>query len=231
MDGGARIVLQSPCEPVNTRHASHDLDSRRSPATANLPSRGHTVFPTAIGPVGIAWGADGLVAVQLPERDERATEERLARRAASTPAAPPPWVRRAIEAIEAHLAGHLTGFAGVRLDLEGVPTFHRRVYEALRQIEPGRTATYAELADRAGAPGEAREVGEAMRKNPLPIVIPCHRVVATGGVGGFSAHGGLATKARLLAIEGVDLDAARAAKPRRTRSRGPAQGPTLFDSL
>lgn len=214
-------LIQFRFRPVSAQPGKH---------VANFTtSRGHAVFSTAIGSVGIAWSEKGLVAVQLPERDEHMTEERLAHRAASTPAVPPPWARHAMRAIAAHLAGERTSFADVPLDLEGVPPFHRHVYDALLQIEPGQTVSYAELAKRAGAPGAARAVGEAMRKNPLPIVIPCHRVVAARGAGGFSAPGGLATKARLLAIEGVALDAPRNAKPRPARHA--AEGPTLFDSV
>jgi methylated-DNA-[protein]-cysteine S-methyltransferase len=190
------------------------------------------LFATAIGIVGVAWSDEGLSAIQLPEQDERTTQERLASRAGSSPADPPPWVRSAMKSIEAHLSGKRADFADVRLDLERLPPFHRRVYAALRQVEPGRTASYAELAKSAGSPKAARAVGQAMRKNPLPIVIPCHRVLASGGSGGFSAYGGVVTKARLLAIEGVALDAPRAAKPRAARSRAKsakAQRPLPYD--
>ena len=87
--------------------------------------------------------------------------------------------------------------------MEGIPAFHRRVYEVARTIPPGSTLSYGEVAARLGAPGAARAVGQALGRNPLAIVVPCHRVLAAGGrVGGFSAGGGTATKLRLLAIEG-----------------------------
>jgi methylated-DNA-[protein]-cysteine S-methyltransferase len=83
-----------------------------------------------------------------------------------------------------------------------VPPFHRRVYDVARTIPPGATLSYGNLAARLGQPGAARAVGQAMRRNPFPLVVPCHRVVASGGrIGGFSANGGIATKLRLLAIE------------------------------
>ena len=86
--------------------------------------------------------------------------------------------------------------------MEGVAGFHRRVYDAARAIPPGKTLAYGEIAERIGAPGAARAVGQALGRNPFPIVVPCHRVLAAGGkIGGFSAHGGTATKRRMLAIE------------------------------
>jgi len=93
--------------------------------------------------------------------------------------------------------------------MDQVPAFHRRVYEVARAIPPGMTLSYGEIAARAGAPGAARAVGQALGRNPFPIVVPCHRVLAAGGkIGGFSAQGGIATKRRMLAIEGAQLNGA-----------------------
>jgi methylated-DNA-[protein]-cysteine S-methyltransferase len=90
----------------------------------------------------------------------------------------------------------------VELDMSGVPPFHRRVYQLIRTIPPGETMSYGEVATLLGSPGAARAVGQALRRNPFALVVPCHRVVAAGGrLGGFSANGGLATKVRLLALE------------------------------
>jgi methylated-DNA-[protein]-cysteine S-methyltransferase len=116
-------------------------------------------------------------------------------------------VRRSIDRIGNHLQGRKVDLSSLRLDFEGLPDFHRRVYEAARGVRPGSTVSYGGLADRAGAPGAARAVGQAMARNPFPVVVPCHRVLASGGrPGGFSAHGGLRTKARLLGIEGVAME-------------------------
>jgi methylated-DNA-[protein]-cysteine S-methyltransferase len=88
--------------------------------------------------------------------------------------------------------------------MDRVPPFHRRVYEVARTIPPGATLSYGDLAARLGSPGSARAVGQALGKNPFAIVVPCHRVLAAGGkLGGFSANGGIATKLRLLSIEGA----------------------------
>jgi methylated-DNA-[protein]-cysteine S-methyltransferase len=91
--------------------------------------------------------------------------------------------------------------------LENVPPFHRKVYTALCKIPTGKTITYAELAKRAGSPGAARAVGQAMAKNPFPVIIPCHRVVpSTGKLGEYSGRGGVTTKRRLLQLEGIDCE-------------------------
>ena len=90
------------------------------------------------------------------------------------------------------------------LDTRSVPPFHLEVYEATRRIAPGETCTYGEIAKAIGSPGAARAVGGALGKNPFPIVVPCHRVLAAGGKsGGFSAPGGVDTKWRMLALEGA----------------------------
>ena len=116
----------------------------------------------------------------------------------------PPTVQRAIDGIRALLGGQAVDLGFVELDFDGVADFDRRVYEEIRSIPPGRTMTYGEVATRLGEPGAARAVGQALGRNPFAIVVPCHRVVAAGAkLGGFSARGGVATKRRLLAIEGA----------------------------
>jgi methylated-DNA-[protein]-cysteine S-methyltransferase len=175
-----------------------------------------TMFDTAIGSCGIAWGEHGVVGVQLPESSPSATRARLARRFPGAPhASPPPEITAAIDAMTALLAGQRTDLDLVGLDLTGVPPFAASVYAVARAIPPGATLTYGSIADRIGAPGAAREVGEALGRNPFPLIVPCHRVIAAGGkLGGFSANGGAATKRRLLAIE---------------RARA-SSGPDLFDA-
>jgi O-6-methylguanine DNA methyltransferase len=163
------------------------------------------LFETAIGTCGIAWGDRGLVGVQLPEPSTNETRARLRRRyPGASEAPPPPEVQRAIDAIAAQLRGEAVDLSGIGLDMNGVPEFHRRVYEVARAIPSGATLSYGEVAARLGEPSAAREVGQALGRNPFPIVVPCHRVLAAGGKsGGFSAPGGVATKLRLLAIEGA----------------------------
>ena len=175
-----------------------------------MTARGFALFETAIGLCGIAWGERGLVGVQLPEASEARTQARMRRRFPDAPEAPPPpAVQRAIEGIVALLRGEAVDLSAVALDVDGVPPFDRRVYEVARAIPPGATLSYGEIAARLGAPGEARAVGHALGHNPFPLVVPCHRVLAAGGkTGGFSANGGIATKLRLLSIEGARTSAA-----------------------
>jgi methylated-DNA-[protein]-cysteine S-methyltransferase len=169
-----------------------------------------TVFDTAIGPTGIAWGPQGVLAVQLPERSEQATRARLVRRvpaAADVTAvdAMPAPARRAVDGIAALLSGASDDLLDVVVDLRDAAEFDRLVYIALREVGPGRTTTYGELAEAVGAPGEAREVGAALGRNPVPLVVPCHRVLAADGkLGGFSAYGGSTSKLALLQIEGAE---------------------------
>jgi methylated-DNA-[protein]-cysteine S-methyltransferase len=161
------------------------------------------LFDTEIGRCGVAWSDRGLLAVTFPyARDER-TRARLRRCAPGAREAPPtPPVQEAIDGIAALLEGEPSDLTGVALDLDRVQPFDRRVTAAAREIPPGETLTYGEVAARIGVPGEAREVGAALGRNRFPLVVPCHRVVgAGGGLGGFSAPGGTETKRRLLAIE------------------------------
>ena len=177
-----------------------------------MTAPGFALFDTPIGRCAIAWGERGVVGVQLPEASEARTLARMRRRFPDTPEAPPPAaVERAIEAIVALLQGEAIDLSAITLDMEHVPPFERRVYEVARTIPPGATLAYGDIAARLGAPGEAREVGQALGQNPFPIVVPCHRVLAAGGkVGGFSANGGIATKLRLLTIEGARTSPSRA---------------------
>ena len=176
-------------------------------ATATTTAHGFTLFETPIGRCGIAWSERGIVGVQLPEADGQKTRARLLRRwPGAREATPPPDVRRALDAIAALLRGEPSDLAPVALDMAGVPEFNRRVYEVARTIPPGATLSYGAIAAQLGEPGLARDVGQALGQNPFAIVVPCHRVVAAGGkLGGFSARGGVATKLRLLALEGASV--------------------------
>ena len=175
----------------------------------------YCLFETPLGRCGIAWRTSAdpdsrtvVTAVQLPETTPQATESRIARKAGSSRAGVPPLqIAAIIEKIRLHLGGETQDFRGVAVDLEGVTPFFRRVYEVTREIPSGQTRTYGEIARAVGQPSAAQEVGQAMARNPVPIIVPCHRVSAAGGkLGGFSAPGGPATKARLLALEGASVN-------------------------
>ena len=108
-----------------------------------------------------------------------------------------------IAQVRALLAGEHVDLSGADLDMSTVQPFERRVYAIARTIRPGQAMTYGEIAERLGDKLLARDVGQAMGRNPFPIIMPCHRVVGAGGaMVGFSAPGGVQTKLKLLAIEG-----------------------------
>ncbi len=169
----------------------------------------YALFETPLGTAAVAWSERGLYAVELPVGNAEDTEHRLRRFVPGAVAAePPPWAAEAMGAIAAHLGGERVDLDRIPIDVARMPAFYRTVYEAARRIPPGQTVTYGELATRCGSPGAARAVGQALAKNPVPVVVPCHRILASGGrAGGFSAAGGLGTKERLLAIEGVRMRA------------------------
>jgi methylated-DNA-[protein]-cysteine S-methyltransferase len=168
----------------------------------------YCLFETRMGIFGLAWNERGLTRLQLPEADARATERRLRSRSASAEAAEPSGpVAGAIAAIERYLEGEKIELSTIDLDLSGADPFHAKVYDAARQVGWGEVSTYGELARHAGSPREAREVGQALARNPVAIIIPCHRILMKNmKIGGFSAYGGTLTKRRLLALEGVNLE-------------------------
>jgi len=184
----------------------------------NAQATHHCLFDTAIGECGIAWNPRGLVGVQLPEKDRGQTELRLAVKCHSTGTDDvPPWIQSVISDIQRYLAGQPVDFSAIEVDLGGIDDFRQKLYTALRGVGFGRTVTYGELAKQLGLTSweGARDVGEAMGKNPVPVVIPCHRVLAAGNKpGGFSAYGGVTTKQKLLALEGIRLGEAPDALPR-----------------
>jgi methylated-DNA-[protein]-cysteine S-methyltransferase len=173
-----------------------------------MMAQGFALFDTAAGRCGIAWSAGGIAGIQLPERREAAMRARLQQRfPTATETVPPPHVQQAIDAIVALLQGEVANLSAVNLDVQTVSPFHQKVYEAARAIPPGTTLSYGELAARMGMPGAARAVGQALGRNPFPIVVPCHRVLAAGGrIGGFTADGGISTKLRLLSLEHLHVN-------------------------
>ena len=163
------------------------------------------LFDTAIGTCGVAWTEHGISNVLLPGRSAEQTRNMLVHKyGADAEAVPPAAVANAVIGIVRLLDGEPEGLDDVPLDLDGVPEFNRQVYAVARTIPPGATLCYGDIAARLGQPGAARAVGRAMGDNPCPIVIPCHRVLAAdGSLHGFSSYGGIATKRRMLQIEGA----------------------------
>jgi methylated-DNA-[protein]-cysteine S-methyltransferase len=177
----------------------------------------YSFFETAIGTCGIVWSADGIAGVSLPEEQEKLLRSRFAARyPKAEEGQPPPAIAEAIARIKALLRGEPDDLGDIVLDEAGLPAFNKRVYDTARRISPGATRTYGEIAKELGDPLLAREVGQALGRNPYPIIVPCHRVLAANGrTGGFSATGGVQTKFRMLAIERAKTDNA----------------PSLFDDL
>ena len=176
-----------------------------------------SIFETPIGTAAVAWRGEALLATWLPETGQDRLREAIRRRFPDAKAAVPPEpVAELIAAIVRLLDGKLEDLRLAQLDLEGVPEFDARVWAAAREIPPGTTITYGALAAAIGEPGAARAVGAALGRNRFPIVVPCHRILAASGSGGFTAPGGRTTKMRLLEIERATL---------------PGEAPGLFDAL
>ncbi|MEA3033409.1 MAG: methylated-DNA-[protein]-cysteine S-methyltransferase [Sphingomonadales bacterium] len=184
-------------------------------ATTNKPA--YAVFDTAIGRCALVWRGGLVIGAALPEADDSRLRTRLAQRfAGAEEREPPEFVVDAIALVRRLLAGAKLDLGNIELDLSSCSDFEREVYAAARAIPCGETRTYGELAAAVGQPGAAQAVGLALGRNPVPIIVPCHRILAASGKsGGFSAPGGIATKFRMLQIEG----AVRQGEP------------TLFESL
>jgi methylated-DNA-[protein]-cysteine S-methyltransferase len=165
------------------------------------------IFDTALGLFGIGWTDAGLARVLLPGDEEATMRERL-ERSGGTQGHPDRTISALMDRIEDYADGVAVDFSGTSLDLGGVPAFHRRAYGMLLQVGWGRTLTYGDLARQLGDVGLSRAVGQAMGANPVPLVVPCHRVLASNGrPGGFSAPGGSLSKMKMLALEGVHVGA------------------------
>ncbi|MEA2939549.1 MAG: methylated-DNA-[protein]-cysteine S-methyltransferase [Bradyrhizobium sp.] len=182
-----------------------------------MSGRGYTVFDTAVGRCGIAWGDLGVLGVQLPETREIETRRRLFQLFANARELPPPAdIQSAIDGVAALLRGKAADLSDVRLDMTGIPPFNARVYDFTRTIPRGETMTYGEVASRLKASGAVHSVAQAISKNPFMIIVPCHRVLEAGGYADrISANGGSISKRRLLSIEGA----------------GSARSKTLFEVL
>jgi len=168
----------------------------------------YTIFETAGGFCGIAWNDAGVTRFQLPTSGEGSTENILLRRIPDAQkSSPPSEIQQVIALVKRYFAGEKVDFSAIRLDLAGQDDLFRNIYAAARRLGWGQTTTYGTIAKELGfGPEAARDIGQAMAKNPVALIIPCHRVLAAGGrIGGFSAPGGSVSKARMLELEGVRL--------------------------
>jgi methylated-DNA-[protein]-cysteine S-methyltransferase len=198
------------------------MGARAKTTSTRATSRQATrIFRTAWGWVGLSASARGIRTVVLPKTSRREVEQALSEEAPSangtlSPFAPyplpetAPVLRTAQSQIAAYLAGKRRD-VDVPIDLSGGSAFQRRVWQVIRRIPYGRVRSYKWVASRVGGARYARAVGLALGANPVPLVIPCHRVVTSdGSLGGFT--GGVYLKRRLLALEG--------ALARQSRARG-----------
>lgn len=175
----------------------------------------HRIFATRWGCCAVVAGDEGILATFLPQRS-RPRIEALLRMQFPESRHDPKLLPGLVRSFRTYFQGRPARF-DARLDLTRITEFRRRVLEACRNIPRGRTVTYADLARAAGSPHAVRAVGSAMAKNPLPLIVPCHRVVRSDGtLGGFSCPQGVRLKRRLLELEGVR---AIQSTPRPSRSR------------
>jgi methylated-DNA-[protein]-cysteine S-methyltransferase len=183
------------------------MSDSRSPRSDAVSRTRFATAPTALGAFGVAWRDGGIVRTWLHARTQQDARAQILRAFPdATESAPPPRVAAAIGDVGALLAGEPRDVAAP-LDMSGIPEFDRRVYEVARTISPGGTMTYGEIADALKEePRRARDVGQALARNPFAPIVPCHRVIAAGGrLGGYSAPGGASTKRRLLELEGAAI--------------------------
>lgn len=160
-------------------------------------------FVTALGRIHLAWTEEGICGLQFVDTIDRQEATHA-----------PPWIQDAMRRLMAHLGGSPQDLQAIPLDFRSLTPFQRRVAAVLRATNPGQTITYAGVALLAGRPGAARAVGQAVKANPILILVPCHRVVAKDGPGGWSAFGTPERKAQLLALESPHTGGHAAPAPR-----------------
>jgi methylated-DNA-[protein]-cysteine S-methyltransferase len=160
----------------------------------------HCAIRTPIGRVLVAATEAGLVRVSF--RQSEASFVADLRRLGTDVVRSPARTADIVHQLRAYFAGERRTF-DMRVDLSGLTPFHRSVLDAAATVPAGEVVSYGEIARRIGRPGGSRAVGQALHRNPVPIVIPCHRVIAAGGkIGGYG--GGLAIKRKLLRLEGAE---------------------------
>jgi len=161
----------------------------------------YALIDTTLGTFGIAWTDSGVARVALPGHDRGRTEVWISREPAE-PGFPDGVLAALPEMIRRYAAGERIDFTAVPLDLDGIQDFNRNAYAELLKVGYGETTTYGAIARTLGDVALSRAVGQAMGANPIPLIIPCHRVLgADGRAGGFSSPGGVSAKMKMLALE------------------------------
>ncbi len=161
------------------------------------------VLETLLGPMAILGDAHQIRESQLPAVTYQALIEEVHRSwGCAVDESRPAWIRELEHRVNGLWQGIDERFLDLKLDLTWASPFQSKVYKALRKMRPAQVASYGDLALLIGSPRGARAVGGALRKNRIPLFIPCHRILAQSGIGGFTAPGGLEQKYKLLRAEG-----------------------------
>ncbi|MHC9541494.1 MAG: methylated-DNA--[protein]-cysteine S-methyltransferase [Vulcanimicrobiota bacterium] len=166
------------------------------------PDKKFTGIDTYLGRFFLIWSDNGVTDIIFPGESESELMRRLKGCRSPHSKQVPLWIKNIVSDIQTLLETGSADLTAVPLDMSGIPPFHQKVYNLVKTILPGQVKTYGEVARLCDSPGAARAVGHAMATNPFPLVVPCHRVIAsTGAMGGFSAPGGIEVKKQLLLRE------------------------------
>ncbi len=162
------------------------------------------VFDTSEGTCGLGWSEMGIVRSMLPSLSMKIVKETFQKAGFKESSKIPSEYKLEAEKFKCHLRGEIVDYDFSKLSIEDLPKFQQKVLKEAFKIPSGKVLSYGALAEKIGTPKAARAVGTALAKNPLPLIIPCHRILgATGKMHGFSAFGGIKTKSRLLKLEGA----------------------------
>lgn len=163
------------------------------------------IFDTEIGFCSIIWSKREVEEFLLPESNLKQMMQKLKKKSVVVLnlIEAPREIKNLVRKLQQHMQGDLQDFSKVLLTKK-FSSFQSKVYQVVRQIPPGIVLSYKDVGVAMGGTKAYRAIGTALGKNPIPILIPCHRVVGSNAkIGGFSAPGGLSTKKKLLKIEGV----------------------------
>lgn len=166
----------------------------------------YSTFRTRWGWFGLCGNDRGLIRTCLPWKEKQVVEESLLENV-DNPTADPGYLKPLQDFVITYFEGSYADFSRVSVCLDGFTDFQRKVLSALQKVKYGKSITYAKLAEKAGSPKAVRAIGQVMARNPLPLIVPCHRVIRKdGSLGGFSAIGGIDIKKKMLALESTILE-------------------------
>lgn len=205
-DGAFQRAVQGAAGKLILRSRNGPMINDRTMATQVH----YHLFETDSGFAAIVWNDSGISRLRLPAARAQDAERWLVRRSSGAlPTEPPLAIRAVIAGVVRYFAGEKVDFSAVPIDMGEQSPFFAQVYAFVRTLGWGETTTYGAVAKALGVgPEFARDVGQAMANNPVPLIVPCHRVTGAGGkIGGFSAPGGSTSKAHMLALEGVSCEA------------------------